>query len=123
MTFARKALGADGENLAVSFLELKGYQILHRNYRTKLGEIDIIAKDGQYLTFIEVKTRKNLACGSPAQAVTKRKQMQIIAVAEEYLSAFHLHNVAVRFDVVSIVHISSAEPLPELIQDAFSITD
>ena len=123
MTFARKALGTVGENLAVSFLERIGYRILHRNYRTKLGEIDIIAKDREYLTFIEVKTRKSLACGSPAQAVTKRKQMQIIAVAEEYLSTFHLHNVPVRFDVVSIVHISSAEPVPELLQDAFSTSD
>lgn len=103
MSKTRIKLGVLGEDLAADYLTTRGYTILARNYRKNTGEIDIIARDGDYLVFIEVKTRTNLLFGQPYEAVTLRKQAQISRVALGYITINKLHNQAMRFDVISVL--------------------
>jgi len=100
---ARINLGVQGEDLATDFFKTRGYTIPARNYRQKTGEIDIIARDGEVLVFIEVKTRSSLLFGQPYEAVTQKKQGQISRVALDYITRNKLHNQAMRFDVVSVL--------------------
>ncbi len=102
MTFARLSLGQRGEATAVAYLQGKGYTLLHKNYRTKRGEIDCIFQDGEELVFVEVKTRSSAKFGDPLEAVNRRKWQQITRVAEQYL-ATHDIDCAIRFDVVGII--------------------
>lgn len=99
----KREVGTIYEQLAASYLEGMGYEIVKANYRCPLGEIDLVAKDGTYLVFVEVKYRKNLAAGSPLEAVTARKQQTIRRVAQWYLAEQHLENMPVRFDVAGIL--------------------
>ncbi len=115
-------LGKEGEKLAVQYLQKTGYIILARNYRQKSGEIDIIAKDNSILVFVEVKTRRGTALGSPFAAVTLRKQRQISRVAQEYLSRNNLFEKDARFDVVSIIMDNNSSPRIELLQNAFELS-
>jgi putative endonuclease len=103
MSKARIKLGAQGEDLAADYLTTQGYIILARNFRKKSGEIDIIARDGEWLVFIEVKTRTNLLFGQPYEAVTLKKQAQISRGALAYITINKLHNQAMRFDVISVL--------------------
>ena len=99
-----KDLGeAEYEKLAAEYLKAQGYVILEQNYRCRSGEIDLIARDGEYLCFIEVKYRRGTTCGSPFEAVGLHKQMQILKVARYYLMKKKLNlDTACRFDVVAI---------------------
>jgi len=117
----RKTLGVRGEDMAVDFLEKKGYTILCRNYRCRSGEIDIIARKKKILCFIEVKTRSTRAFGSPQEAVTTRKQQKIGRVALDFLQHHKLENQPARFDVVA-VDFSSGGGLIEFIENAFELT-
>lgn len=103
MLNSRQRLGKIGEQAVAKFLKRYGYKILAQNYRCKLGEIDIIAKDGQVLVFIEVKTRSGTSYGSPAAAVNIRKQRQISKAAQCYLAEHSLFDSPARFDVVSVL--------------------
>ena len=103
MSKTRINLGAQGEDLATDYLKTKAFKILVRNYRQKTGEIDIIARDGECLVFIEVKTRTSLRFGQPYEAVTPKKQAQINRVALDYITRNKLHNQPMRFDVVSVL--------------------
>jgi putative endonuclease len=98
----RKELGQIGETLAASYLSTRGWQIVDRNVRFREGEIDIVAARGGILAFVEVKTRRSTAFGSPAEAVTWRKQRRIRALASRYLAERHPGAHAIRFDVVDI---------------------
>ncbi len=122
MSDKRIQIGKLGENLAAQYLQKEGYRILVRNYRKKFGEIDIIAKDGSVLVFVEVKTRKTTSMGSPFGAVTFKKQQQISRMAQEYLSSNNLFDYEARFDVVSILLDSINEPSIELLQNAFELS-
>ena len=115
---SRIGTGKIGEDLAVQYLEGLGYTIVERNYRLRIGEIDIIARDGEYLVFVEVKTRRNSRFGSPFDAVDFRKQQQISKVARMYLTQQGGEDVAVRFDVVA-VHLDGRSPGIELLKNAF----
>ena len=119
MTGKRQTLGRRGEELACSFLVKKGYRILARNYRTRSGEIDIIARDGAVLVFVEVKTRNSERFGHPFEAVTFHKQQQMIKVAREYICYNASPEQEARFDVVGIV--CGADNRIELIQNAFDV--
>ena len=99
----RQRLGKSGEETIVKYLKKNGYLIIIKNYRCKLGEIDIIAKDGSDLVFIEVKTRSGLSYGSPAEAVNRRKQRQISRAAQYYLAEQQLFDSPARFDVISLL--------------------
>jgi putative endonuclease len=102
MTLARQALGKTGEDLAVAELERRGYAILARRYRTNRGEIDIVARDGDTIVFIEVKARLTAEFGRAAEAVTRRKQRRLVRMAAEYLARRRLARCPCRFDVVAI---------------------
>jgi putative endonuclease len=110
-------LGKIGEELAVQFLIEKGYEILDKNWRNKHKEIDIVAKDGNELVIVEVKTRQTDEYGEPDIAVTKRKQRMLIAAANAYILRNNL-DMSTRFDIVSIVF-KDGEPVIEHIEDAF----
>lgn len=115
-----KELGFMGEREAKTYLEAKGYKVLHENYTTSLGEIDLIAREGETLVFVEVKTRFSLEYGSPEASVTHGKRRQIIKAAELYLLKARLKDVACRFDVVAVTFPREGEaPLIELIRNAF----
>ncbi len=94
--------GPEGEQAAARFLEGRGYRIVERNYRTKRGEIDLIAEDGGTLVFVEVKARLNDRFGGPAAAVTASKQARIARIAQHYLARRRLKDRPCRFDVVLI---------------------
>ncbi len=110
--------GKEGEDLAVRYLEAQGYRIIQRNYRLRIGEIDIIAGADDCLVFIEVKTRRNNRYGSPFEAVTLRKQRQISRVAQAYMGRYNSGEVPVRFDVVA-VFLDQSPTRVELIKNAF----
>ena len=100
----KRKTGQEQEVKAACFLKTQGYQILERNYRCKKGEIDLIAREGQYLVFVEVKYRKDDKKGYPAQAVDQRKQQKIRKSAMIYLKKNHLSfEQQMRFDVVEIL--------------------
>ena len=102
VTFERQAFGKTGEDLAVDELERRGYAISARRYRTKHGEIDIVALDGETLVFVEVKARTTGEFGSAAEAVTRRKQRKLVSMAVDYLAKNEVREVRCRFDVVAI---------------------
>ncbi|MBI5409206.1 MAG: YraN family protein [Nitrospirae bacterium] len=112
-------LGEEGEGLASAFLKKKGYRIVEHNYKTKIGEIDIIALDGSVLVFIEVKTRESLQYGRPFESVHGYKRRKIANVALSYLKRFK-DLPQCRFDVVSICY-ENGRPECELIKDAFEV--
>lgn len=95
-------IGALGENEAVRILKKHGYKIIERNFSTRFGEIDIIAKDKDYICFVEVRLRKRDNFGSPLETVDKNKQRRIIRAAKIYVSAHRLFDEPMRFDVVGI---------------------
>ena len=99
----RRKTGADYEKAAGFYLEQMGYEILQFNYRCRLGEIDLIAKDGAYYVFCEVKYRRNTSKGHPAEAVDARKQHVIARCAMYYITANRLPEIPCRFDVVAIL--------------------
>lgn len=94
--------GAAGEVLAARFLRDKGYDVLAANYRTRFGEIDIIASDGQYIAFVEVKARQEAALYTPREAVTPAKQRRLLKTAALFLKQ-HPTQMQPRFDVIEIV--------------------
>ena len=98
----KKLLGAIGERKAKSFLKKKGYKILAQNFGTKLGEVDLIGLYGDFLVFVEVKTRQNKAFGEPCEAVNKTKQAHIKRTAELYIMETKLFSLQPRFDVIEI---------------------
>jgi len=112
-----KSIGQKGEDIAAHYLKEKGYKILHRNYRTPLGEADVIMADNDILVFVEVKTRSGTAFGEPFEAVDFRKQEKIRRIALYYLKLNKLQK-QVRFDVVSIVS-SNGRPDIRHIVEAF----
>ena len=119
MSLFRKLLGKEGEDLAARFLTKQGYKILERNYRTRSGEIDLIALHRGEIVFVEVKTRTNNAFGAPELAVTPNKQQRMIKAALGYIKHKRLHQVPCRFDVVAIS--AAAEKDVELIENAFEM--
>jgi len=114
-----KNLGKNGEEIAINFLKKRGYQILEKNYRCRLGEIDIVAKDKEKIVFVEVKTRVSLIFGLPQEAVNYSKQMRLTKLALTYLSYHKLKNVPCRFDVVSILIEGKKPKEIQLITNAF----
>ncbi len=98
----KQQLGLKGEAAAASFFQRRGYRILARNYRTRQGEIDLIAVKDQVLTFVEVKTRTTDAFGIPAAAVTYRKQQKIRAVALQFLQEQDQYYRELTFDVLEV---------------------
>mgnify|MGYP001168654990 CR=1 FL=1 len=123
MKAGRLGLGAEGERVAKAYLLTKGFRILHENYSTPLGEIDMIAKESGVVVFVEVKARTSGAFGPPQASVTLAKQRQIVRVARLYLQREGLSDeAACRFDVVAVMFAGgqAGQPHVLLIRDAFS---
>src|SRR3954463_11613573 len=118
MSYARQALGKHGEDLACRELERRGYAIVARRYRRRGGEIDIIARDGETIVFVEVKAREDDAFGGGADAVTALKRQPIGQIAGASLPRPPPGACRCRFDLVSIQFASGA-PVLELFQNAF----
>ncbi|MBJ6727051.1 YraN family protein [Geomesophilobacter sediminis] len=113
--------GKVGESIAATFLRGQGFTIVDRNYRCVCGEIDIVARDGRTIVFVEVKCRNNKAYGPPQLAVTPFKQRQISKAALVWLSKKKLYDAPARFDVVAIVLREHDVPEIEHIRDAFDL--
>jgi len=116
----RQKFGQESESMAVRHLKKNGYKILEQNYRTKLGEIDIIAKDKGTLVFVEVKAKRSDRFGNPKEAVTPKKQRKISKVALYYLKATNQNHVKARFDVVAISSIQD-NSIIEIVKNAFEL--
>ncbi len=116
----RFKFGRRSESEAARFLKQKGYKILRRNYRNRLGEIDLIALDKDTLVFVEVKARRSDEFGGPKNAVTRHKQKKIARVALFYLKECGQGERKARFDVVAISHNDRVQRI-ELIKNAFEL--
>ena len=119
MSRSRVILGKIGEDLACAELERRGYAILARRYRRRGGELDIIARDGATLVFVEVKSRDGHDFGDAAEAVTRLKQRRIAALARDFIVRHHLPECPCRFDVVAVHVGDGAPPAIEVYQNAF----
>ncbi|RME00621.1 MAG: YraN family protein [Deltaproteobacteria bacterium] len=114
-----KSLGRMGEERAAAYLEGGGYEIVARNYRIRSGEIDIIARKGGILVFVEVKTRRSRTFGGGEESIDQAKQHQIVKTAAHYLQTLPPLERDIRFDVIT-VQISEGEVWISHIPDAFS---
>jgi putative endonuclease len=108
VTVERQEFGKSGEDRAADELERRGYAILARRYRTKHGEIDIVARDGETTVFVEVKARATAEFGTAAEAVTRDKQRQVVSMAWDYVVRKGLTESRCRFDVVAIDGVGEA---------------
>lgn len=118
MTYQRQQLGMDGELIACAELERLGYTIIERRYKTRFGEIDVIAKDRGTVVFVEVKTKTDCRFSDPVESVTRQKQRRLVSMAEQYVAYHRLDNTPCRFDVVG-VDASVAPPRITHYEDAF----
>ena len=121
----KKILGKKGEDIALNYLTEKGYELVARNYRfSRYGELDLVMKDGNYLVFIEVRTKKNKLYGSPLETIDYDKRRQIEKMAQLFLVKEKLsQDTFCRFDAIGIILPDKGEPEIEHIQDAFIIGD
>jgi putative endonuclease len=120
MDMRRIRMGKLGEDLAVAYLQKAGYRILAQNYRCLYGEVDIIALDGDFIVFIEVKSRKSERFGQPQEAVGLEKQKKLSMIALHYLQQKRLENRNARFDVVAVKLLPDGTRI-ELIRNAFNL--
>ena len=118
---SKNEFGKKGETIAVEYLKKHGYSILKRNFRfSRLGEIDIIAREKEYLCFIEVKTRKSTQFGMPSESVNTKKQEKIKKLSQIYLSNNNLNNQNMRFDIIEVLFLKNNNiPKINVIKNAF----
>jgi putative endonuclease len=119
MTIHRQELGKTGEDLAAAALASRGYAILARRYRTRHGEIDIVAEEGGTIVFVEVRARATAEFGRAAETVTVAKKRKVTAMAVDYLARHHITNRPCRFDVVAIDDAMGACPEIIVFANAF----
>jgi putative endonuclease len=117
-----REFGASGEDAAEKHLKTLGYKILERNYRTKMGELDIVASDGDTIVFVEVKSRRDTRFGAPELAVDARKQRQLTKAAWIYLTRTRSYKSPCRFDVVSIFSMPGEGLKVSVLKDAFELS-
>jgi putative endonuclease len=120
LTQARLELGRYGEDLAYKRIKRLGYRKIIRNYRCPLGEVDLIANDGDTLVFIEIKTRRGKPTGYAKEAVNARKQRQLSKVALSYMKSNNCSDAKARFDVIAI-SIKEDKPEIEVVKNAFDL--
>ncbi len=111
--------GQESENIAAEFLSRRGYRIVERNVRTRVGEMDIVAYDGSTLVFVEVKARRTNAFGGAIHSIDQRKRRRLELMARQYLSIHRLKDQDCRFDLVFIHTDREEKPVVELIQNDF----
>ena len=113
-------IGKHGEHIAEKILKKQGYKIIERNFNTRFGEIDIIAQDGEYICFVEVRMRKTDSYGTPAETIDKYKREKLIHAARIYVQKNCLHDAPLRFDAVAIIG-NLHEYKYEVIKNAFEL--
>ncbi|MFA5928745.1 MAG: YraN family protein [Candidatus Margulisiibacteriota bacterium] len=121
MPKSHRAIGYEGESAAEAYLLEQGYTILEKNFTTKHGEIDIVAKEGDYLVFVEVKNHSREDYGTMLEKINAKKQQRIIFAARCYLKRANDMDIPCRFDVVTILNKQNGTPQMELIKDAFRV--
>ncbi|MCI0343352.1 MAG: YraN family protein [Planctomycetales bacterium] len=121
MSRARQALGRAGEDAATSRLEREGYRILARNYECLRGEVDIVAREGDTLCFVEVKARASASHGDPLEKVTPAKRRQVERAALDFITRRRLGDATCRFDVVGVMYRGGGEPETVLVRDAWRV--
>lgn len=114
-------IGKEGEEIGEQYLLQQGYAIIEKNYRSQQGEVDIIARDGEFLVFVEVKNYSFRSYGSPLGAVRKNKRQSVIHAAETYLYRKHIKNTYCRFDVIAIYRRRDGSREIELYKNAFFV--
>lgn len=119
MTAAQK--GAFGEKLAAAYYKKAGYKLLAANYRTRLGEVDLILQKSEVYIFAEVKTRGANSPARPAEWVDKGKQQRLILAAQKYLQENNLPEPFMRFDVVEVVFDAKGKPAITCLENAFGV--
>ncbi len=118
----KREIGNIGEDLAVKALKRQGYKIIERNFNVpRIGEIDIIARDKEYLCFVEVRLRKDSSHGSPEETVDIYKQRKLIKAALTYMKMHNLISSPARFDVVSVTGSTETGHKVEVIKNAFFV--
>ncbi|HHW11629.1 MAG TPA: YraN family protein [Firmicutes bacterium] len=118
----RRRLGNYGEFIARRLLEERGYRILHQKYYTRYGELDLIAKDGTQIVFVEVKTRSGKAYGGGLEAITKRKRNHLVRAALYFLQQHNYQDLPCRFDILALELDRQGKLLTyQLITDAFGV--
>jgi len=120
LPLARVRLGRSGEIAAAAELGRRGYKILASNYRSPYGEIDLIARDGECLVFVEVRCKRTANFGTPAESVTPAKQRKIAQTAQHYLDEHKIKDVDCRFDVVEVMP-RDGKLVAEVITNAFEV--
>jgi len=121
-TDVRQQRGLQGEEEAARYLKKNGLKVLVRRYRCRLGEIDLVAREGDTLVFVEVKTRASSDFGDPSLAVTSEKQKHISRVALDYLRRLNNPEIPVRFDIVEVISFCSTVECNH-IRDAFTLAE
>lgn len=113
--------GAAGEAFTAAYLEKRGFEILRRNFHSRFGEVDIVARDARYLVFVEVKTREKNSLVNPLEAVTVSKCRKIVRTAQIYLQQ-HPENLQPRFDVAAVTAVRGVPESIRYLENAFSGT-
>lgn len=116
-----KSLGDRGEALAAQFLEARGWRVTHRNFRMGRKEIDLVARRGEVVAFVEVKTRGGLGYGHPLEAITWKKRREIAQVAQAWIDRHGRPGETYRFDAVAIVLHAGGGPAIEHVEDAWRL--
>lgn len=111
-------IGERGEDAAADDYRRRGYRIVARNWRCRIGELDLVVESGGVLVFCEVKSRRGAALGGGYEAVTRRKQAKLRAVAEAFLQADRSRPQAIRFDVASVAFLRDRSSV-EVFEEAF----
>ncbi len=114
----KREIGTNYERLAGNYLQANGYEVIEYNFRCSDGEIDIIAKDQEYLVFCEVKYRKTAKVGYPMEAISRTKQRRISKCAQYYIYKNQLHEIPCRFDVIGILGVEV-----QLVKNAFDFVE
>lgn len=114
-------LGDWGEAIAAGHLEARGWTLLARKFRLGRSEIDLVARRGEVVAFVEVKTRSGCGMGHPLEAITPRKRSRIASVAESWIERFGSEKLVYRFDAVAVIRGAGGVPFIEHLQDAWGI--
>ena len=120
MTLRRRCLGRTGEDLVAAYLTERGYRVIERNHRSRLGELDLVAAEGDVLVFVEVKSSAAASRFNPKYALTPRKQRQLSLLALAYIKAHYARPIRARFDVVTVRQ-TDERPQIDLIRNAFEL--
>ena len=115
----RRALGAEGEKIALQFLEKEGMKLLAKNYRCRLGELDLVFQEGSQIVFVEVRTKASLEYGTGFDSITYQKRTKLKSIAQQFLAYHNLSEADIRFDVVAIFKYASGLHKLEHLRGAF----